>query len=147
MKINLTMQYCTFMLDDESAQYVIIVTPFGKWHCMHVPMGFIGRTNWVQAVMEEIFQDIIQDIKCYNDDIGIFDTDWDNHIKMIDLVLAHLKEHDFTIIPLKCEWAIFKTDWLGHDLMPDRPKPWRQTTQAYPQFSTPREPYATLILH
>jgi putative transposon-encoded protein len=74
-KIDISMQYYTFMLDDKSAQYVVIVTPFGKWGRVRVPMGFIGSTDWAQAVMEEIFQDVIQDVECYIDDIGIFDTD------------------------------------------------------------------------
>jgi hypothetical protein len=100
------MQYYTFMLNDEPAQYIIIATPFGKWCRILIPMALIRSTNWAQAVIEEIFQDVIQGIKCYANNIGIFDTDWDNHIKMIDLVLTHLKENGFTINPLKCEWDI-----------------------------------------
>jgi hypothetical protein len=49
------MQYYTFMLDDEAAKCVVIVTPFGKWHRVRVPMGYIGSTDWVQAVMEDPF--------------------------------------------------------------------------------------------
>jgi hypothetical protein len=128
-KIDISIQYYTFMLDDKSANYVIIVTPFGKWRRVRVPMGFLGSTDWAQATMEEIFQDVIQDVECYINDIGIFDTDWDSHIKMIDLVLARLEENGFTVNPLKCEWAVCETDWLGHFLTPDGPKPWAKNIE------------------
>jgi hypothetical protein len=82
------MQYYTFMLDDESSWYVIIVMLFGKWRRICVPMGFIASTDWAQSTVEEIFQDVIQDVECYINDIGIFDTNWDAHIKMIDLALT-----------------------------------------------------------
>jgi hypothetical protein len=102
-KINISMQCYTFMLDDKSTNYVIIVTPFGKWRCIHVPMGFLGSTDWAQATMEDIFQDMIQDVKCYINDIGIFDNEWDEHISKIDLFLARLEKNGFTVNPLKCE--------------------------------------------
>jgi hypothetical protein len=92
------MQHYTFMLDNKSAQYVVIMTPIGKWGHVHVPMGsFIGSTNRVQAVMDEIFQEVIQDVECYIDDIVIFDNDWDKHIKMIDLILTRLKYQGVTV--------------------------------------------------
>jgi hypothetical protein len=99
-------------------------------HCdtILVPMGFIGSTNRVQAVMKEIFQDLIQGVKCYIDNISIFDDNGNKHLKMIDLVLTRLEVHSFTVNPLKCEWVLHKTDWLGHYLMFDGPKPWHKKT-------------------
>jgi hypothetical protein len=123
-KIDILMQYYTFMLDEESSWYVIIVTPMGKWHRIRVPMGFLGSTDWAQATMEEIFQDVLDDVELYINDIGIFDTDWSKHIAMIDLVLTRLEENGFTVNPLKCEWGVKETDWLSHWLTPTGPMPW-----------------------
>jgi hypothetical protein len=60
-------------------------------------MGSLGSTNWAQATMEDVFQDVIQDVELYIDDIGIFDTDWDNHIKTINLVLTRLEENSLPL--------------------------------------------------
>jgi hypothetical protein len=114
------------MLDKELSWYVIIVTPMSKWRRKHVPMGFIGSTDWVQATMEEIYKYVFDKAELFIGNIGLFHTDRDKHLAMIDLVLTCLKENSFTVNPLKCEWAITKTDWLGHYLTPTGPKPWRK---------------------
>jgi hypothetical protein len=67
--------YYTFMLDGESASYVVIVTPMGKWCRTRVPMGFIRSTDWAQAMMEEIFKDVLDDVELYIGNKGFFHTE------------------------------------------------------------------------
>jgi hypothetical protein len=89
--------------------------------------------------MEEIFQDIIQDVECYIDNIGIFDDEWDEHISKIDIILTQLLlKNGFIVNPLKCEWAVRETDWLGHYLMPDGPKPWRKKIELILALAPPK---------
>ena len=58
--------------------------------------------------------DGIDDIEFYMDDIGVFSGNWDDHLSLLSLVLTHLQNVGFTINPLKYEWAIQETDFLGH---------------------------------
>jgi hypothetical protein len=86
-------------------------------------MGFLGSTAWAQATMEEeISQDVLHDMELYINSIDIFDTNPNKHIKMIDLVCTCLQGNSFNINPLKCEWAVRETNWLGHYLTSDGPK-------------------------
>jgi hypothetical protein len=101
-------------------------------------MGFTNSPSWAQAVLEEIFDDVLQEIECFIDDIGIFDTDWTRHLTMIDLVLTQLEEHGFTVNPQTCEWAVAETDWLGYWMTPKGLKPWQKKIEPILALAPPK---------
>ena len=116
-KLDLSMQYYAFELDEESSNLCVIVTPFGKFKYKRLPMGICLSTDIAQEIMETVLQDI-EEVEIYLDDIGIFNDDWDSHLRTIQKVLTRLQENGFSINPLKCQWAIQETDWLGYWLTP-----------------------------
>jgi Reverse transcriptase (RNA-dependent DNA polymerase) len=59
--------------------------------------------DMAQEVMEKVLRDISDDIDVYIDDIGIFSSDWRDHMCMLDLVCKRLKSKGFSVNPLKCE--------------------------------------------
>jgi transposase InsO family protein len=99
-------------------------------------MGIKQSPDIAQQIMEDLFRNF-DEVDVYIDDIGIFSNSWDDHVKSLQRVLKILQECNFTVNPLKCEWAVQETDWLGYWLTPTGLKPWKRKIQAILNLEPP----------
>ena len=58
-------------------------------------------------------------------------------MEVVDKTLSRLKANGFSTDPLKCEWAVQETDWLGYWLSPVSIKPWSKKVEAIVNMQRP----------
>ena len=112
-------------MDDESKDLTTIVTPFGKYRYNVLPIGLKCFPDFSQETMENIFHDV-KDSEVYINNIGAFSNTWEQHIKLLQVILEKLQDNEFTFNPIKCDWAVKETDWIGYRLTPTSLKPWKK---------------------
>jgi Reverse transcriptase (RNA-dependent DNA polymerase) len=125
-KIDLSMQYYCFELDNASKELCTIAMPFGLHRYQRLPMGVNQSPNIAQEIMEHVLSSIMEEIECYIDNIAAFSNDWESHKTLLNKLLTKLQNAGFTVNPLKCKWAVQEIDFLGHCLTPTGIKPWEK---------------------
>jgi len=78
-----------------------------------------------QSLIKKILDGL--DIEAFICDLGIWtDGTFDEHLAIVDKVLERLHKNGTKCNPLKCEWFVQETDFLGYWMAPKGAKPMKK---------------------
>ncbi|KAL2098414.1 hypothetical protein ACEWY4_007621 [Coilia grayii] len=90
-------------------------TPFGLFEFNRMPFGLCNAPSTFQRLMERIFGDErFSSLLLYLDDIVVFSTSFESHLKRLDLVFQRLQQHNLKLKLAKCNFFQSKVNYLGH---------------------------------
>ena len=99
-KMDLSIQFYCFELEEEIKKYTTIITPDGQLYKYNrLPMGIKISPAEAQAIMKEILEGL--DVICYINDLGIWTNGaFDEHLELVDKVLQQIAENNLKTNPL-----------------------------------------------
>ena len=85
-------------------------------------MGVKVSPDYAQSCIMEILKDL--DIKGYVDDCGLWsDGSFEQNMELIDEIIGRLVANRIKCNPLKFDWVVQETDFLGNWMTTDCIKP------------------------
>ena len=102
-------------------------------------MGVKILPDVFQRFIMDMLQEDIPNCCCYINDLGIWtDGTFDDHLKMVDLVLSQFHNKNMKFNPLKCKWFVKEKDFLGFWMTPTGVKPWKKCIDAILKIDRPK---------
>ncbi|KAL8269253.1 hypothetical protein Esti_006822 [Eimeria stiedai] len=106
-------------------------TLMGRFEWRVMPFGLKGATSTFQAIMNSIFFDMLgRGVLVYMDDVLVYTAAFEEHLRLLDSVLARLLEHKMYPKLVKCKFAAQSIEYLGYRVGADGIYPSTEKTAA-----------------
>ncbi|CAF4301792.1 unnamed protein product, partial [Didymodactylos carnosus] len=125
-------------LDEESKEKTAFVTHEGLFQFTVMPFGLTNAPATFQRLMDLVLSGLKR--RCclvYLDDVIIYSSTFDQHLKDIDDVLGRLSESNLTLKASKCHFCQKELRYLGHIVSADGIRPDREKLRAVRDFPVP----------
>lgn len=111
----------------------------GHWEWLRMPMGLINSPATYQRMMNFKLRGLIGKV-CfiYVDDLIIFGTTPEEHLKNLRMVFDRIRETRLMFNPDKCAFLQQELEYLGHEVTPEGIKPLKRNVEKVLNFPQPR---------
>ena len=102
-------------LDPETKHKTTFVTHEGCFNYKRLPYGLRNAPIAFQTVMAQVLRGInFKFTLVYVDDILVHSSDFDTHLKHLQIVFDRLRDANLKLQPKKCKFAADQVEYLGH---------------------------------
>ena len=135
--LDLARGYWQVPMQEESRPLTAFATPYGLFQFRVMPFGLHGAPATFQRMMDRLLAECTCYAAAYLNDMVIYSTDWQEHIRHITDVLQRLPKAGLTIRPKKCQFGMNHCSYLGHVVGNGEVRPEESKLQAVKDFPTP----------
>lgn len=137
--LDLVSGFHQIQLDGKDIEKTAFSVSSGKYEFTRMPFGLKNAPATFQRVMDAVLRDFIGECcLVYMDDIIIFSTSFEEHVKDIRKVLHKLKEACLKIQLDKCFFFRREVQFLGHTVTKDGVKPNTDKIEVIKKWPTPK---------
>ena len=114
-KIDLSKGYWQIPVAEEDIFKTAFVTPDGTYEFLRMPFGMKNSGATLVRGMREVLSGM-SGVESYIDDLIVFSSDWETHLRTLEELLKRLSEANLTARPSKCIFGASTVEFLGHDV-------------------------------
>jgi hypothetical protein len=104
-------------MEEESKDKTAFVNHLGLFRFNNLPMGISSTPAGFMSLMNSVFRGLTYRYVCaYLDDLLIYGSTFDQHLKQLETVFERLKEYGLKLHPQKCTFAADECVFLGYKL-------------------------------
>ena len=110
--------YWQIELDEESRDYTVFLTPYGKFRYRRSPMGYVSTGDKFNLA-GDVAMEGIDHVNKIVDDIIVEDSTLDEHVGRVETVLERCRQHGITLNPKKFVFAQKQVKFAGYIISQD----------------------------
>jgi hypothetical protein len=119
-KLDLRSGYHQVRMHESDVEKTTFHTHQGLFEFLVKPFRLTNMPATFQALMNDVLRSFLQRfILVFFDDILIYSPSWSEHLRHVNLVLAKLQEHQFTVKKSKCSFGSQVVAYLGYVISTD----------------------------
>ena len=136
--LDLNMGYYTMRLTPNASRLCTIITPFGKYEYLRLPMGVHSSPDIFQHRMATLM-DGLQFVRTYLDDLLLITKgDFSDHLDKLEKVLERLRNAGLKVNAEKSFFGRAELEYLGYWITRDGFQPLPQKVQAIINMKAPQ---------
>lgn len=135
--LDLTTGYWQVPVREEDRSKTAFVTPFGLFQLLRMPFGLQGAPATFQRMVDKLLDGVSSFSNAYIDDIVIYSSAWDEHLRHLHDVSTRLKKAGLTVKSKKFQFGSKKCTYLGHVIGDGEVRPEQAKIGAVAEFPEP----------
>ena len=112
-KVDLTSGFHQIPVQPDSRDYTTFLSPKGKYRFVRMPFGLKNAPSHFQRTMEQVLASVADCAAVYIDDVIIFSSSWQEHLKHLARVFESFRQAGLTAKSSKCEFGKAQVQYLG----------------------------------